>query len=279
MFDDVLVAVDGSEPANRAAALGFDVADRYDARVDLVHVVEGAGVPDADARERGREVLDAAGKLAAGPDLDVETHLLEGRPHEAITAHARERGADLVVVGRHGRTGIEERLLGTVTHRVLRRTDVPVLTVPAAGGDLDCRNVLVTTDGSENAEFAAPYATDVARRYGATLHVLDAVDVAGEAGVFDAGGVSDEFVERLETRGWEATDRVERYAEGTDVDVRSSVVRGVPHEAIREYVHGNDVDLVVMASEGESNLAGQYLGSVTDRVLRTVAVPVLVVTP
>jgi nucleotide-binding universal stress UspA family protein len=285
MFETLLVAVDGSDCARRAAAYGFGMADRYEARVDVLHVLRGRshsrddGATDA-VDERGREILRDVVALAADYDVDFDTHLVEGPPHEAIVDRAATTGADLVAMGRHGRTGLGERLLGTVTDRVLRRTDRPVLTVPegpiADDTGTDYRDVLVTTDGSENAARAAPFGADVARRFEATLHVLHAVDVQDAAGLFNAGGVSREFVERLEARGREATDRLAREFED-DVAVRSAVERGVPHRVIGEYAADNDVDLIAVASEGESNLAGQYLGSVTGRVLRTVDVPTLVV--
>ncbi|WP_349254396.1 universal stress protein [Haloplanus sp.] len=166
--------------------------------------------------------------------------------------------------------------------RVLRRSDVPVLTVPAgeSGADtgVDYRTVLVTADGSDVAARAAPYGADMARRFGATLHALSVVDVQAEAGLFDAGGVRQEFVERLETRGQQAVDELVAGIETTDLEVRTSVVRGTAHDAIADYVVDNGVDLVVMSSEGQSGLAGQRLGTVTGRVLRSVDRPVLVVT-
>ncbi len=219
--------------------------------------------------------------MADAADVAVETRRSEGRPPRVIVDHVDERGIDLVVMGRHGRAGLGERLLGSVTERVLRGSDAPVLTVD--GGDADdaggYRNVLVPTDGSEIAERAAPYGVDVARRYGATLHLLNVVDVQREGGLFSAGGVDAEFVERLEGRGRERVDRLAERVRETDASAepRTAVVRGAPHAGIREYVDANGVDLVVMSSEGESNLAGQLLGSVADRVLRTVDVPVLVV--
>ena len=86
------------------------------------------------------------------------------------------------------------------------------------------------------------------------------------------------YIERLETKGHEAVDDLIAGIDATDLDVREAVVRGYAPEVIAEYVDDNDVDLVVMSSEGQSNLAGQQLGTVAGRVLRTVDRPVLVVT-
>lgn len=309
MFDRILVAVDGSECAKRAAEYGLELGEQCGATVEVVTAVPDRSRddsrPDGDSEAESRQILDDVTALAADIDASVETRSVSGRPSQAIVDRAAAFEADVVVMGRTGCSGLGERLLGTVTERVLRRTDVPVLAVP--DGDLgtdtgaEYGDVLVTTDGSENAEAAAPYAGGLARRLGATLHVLCVVDVQSEAGVFDAGGVSREYVERLEAQAREATERLARRVDGSDGDtgddadaggdgdsdtdtdadagvaVRTAVVRGTTHEGIREYVEENGVDLVVMSSEGQSSLAGQRVGSVAGRVLRTVDVPVLVV--
>lgn len=278
MLDRILVGVDGSDYAKCAATVGFGLAAACGASVDVLHVYGTGWGPrgrstEDDATDRGRAILDATAELASESNLAVETHLVEGRSAKAIVDFAEDRGVDLLVLGRRGRAGLGRRLLGSVTEQVLRRTDRPVLTVPDA--DAPFEKVLVTTDGSERAEWAVPYAEFVARRCGATLSLLTVVDVQGSAGMFDAGGVSKAFVERLEQQGQDAIDDLGA-AVGMDYD--ADIVRGVPYAEIRDYVEANGVDLVVMASRGHSGFAGQRLGSVTGRVLRVVDVPVLVVT-
>jgi len=275
MFDRLLIAVDGSDCARRAAKYGLELAARYDAAVDVVAVYGG----DAAA---GEAILDEIVTMADDAGVPVETDLLSGKPAKSIVDRATDRGADLVVVGRRGRSGVRERLLGSITERVLRRSGPPVLTVPE--GDIDddtgtaYDDVLVTTDGSELAADAGPYAAEIASRFEAVLHVLNAVDIQAEAGVFDAGGVDREYIERLEDRGEKAIDDLLAALDTTGLDVREAVIRGHAPDVIAEYVDDNDVDLVVMSSEGQSNLAGQQLGTVAGRVLRTVDRPVLVVT-
>lgn len=278
MFDRILVVVDGDATDSHVAELGYDLARTYGASVDLLTVLDSDDWSDDGATERASDVLEEATAVEGAPDA-VETHVESGRSPAVITEFADERDADLVVMARRGRQGLGERLLGSVAERVLRRTTVPVLTTPDGEsrdvGRID--DVLVTTDGSEVAERAAPYAGDLAARYGATLHLLSVVDVVAEAGVFDAGGVDAEFVERLESACHDGIDRFEETLGEVDVERERCVERGVPHEEIVAYVTENDVDLLVMASEGQNNVLGQRLGSVAARVLRNVEVPVLIV--
>jgi nucleotide-binding universal stress UspA family protein len=275
MFDRLLIATDGSDCARRAAKYGLELAARYDAGVDVVSVYRGD-------EAQGQATLDDIADLAADVGVAVDTELLSGKPAKSIVDYAADAGADLVVVGRRGRSGVRERLLGSITERVLRRSGPPVLTVPGTEVDADTGtaydDVLVTTDGSDLAAEAGPYAADIARRFDALLHVLNAVDVQAEAGVFNAGGVDREYIERLETKGQKAVDDLIAGLDSTDLDIRDAVVQGYAPDVIAEYAADNDVDMVVMSSEGQSNLAGQQLGTVAGRVLRTVDRPVLVVT-
>jgi nucleotide-binding universal stress UspA family protein len=98
------------------------------------------------------------------------------------------------------------------------------------------------------------------------------------AGPFDAGGAPEEFVERLERRTASAVESFADLALDTaPVTLEEAGVRGTTPTAIHEYAVEQEVDLPVVATRGETTLSGHLLGSVTDRVLRLVDVPVLVV--
>ena len=149
--------------------------------------------------------------------------------------------------------------------------------------DADYSRVLLTTDGSENAEVAVQHGIAFAQCYGSDVHVLNVVDLQAAGGAFNAGGLETEFLERLDARGQEAVDSVvEKIEESApEVTVEAAVKRTKSFEGavagIREYVKENNIDLVVMGSHGRSNLKRQLLGSVASTVLRTVNVPVLAV--
>lgn len=298
MYDRILLPVDGSETATRAARCGLALARVYDATVDVLHVVETGLLrlarntrEEASLRERGEEILDAIEAVAAEHGQSVTARKASGKPSVEITEYAVERDVDLIVLGRRGRTGVGERLLGGVTEQVLHYSPAPVLVVPDGGDGGDgtderwrFERVLLPTDGSANAEAAVDHAVSVARRYGAEIHVLNVVDLQTAAGLFHAGGFTREEKAYLESIGREAVDRTVERIETADPDaafesavVQTAELAGVSGE-IRAYVGDHDVDLVVLGSHGRSNLRRQLLGSVASNVLRTVDVPVLVVT-
>jgi nucleotide-binding universal stress UspA family protein len=141
MFETVVVATDGSESVQRAIRVALDLAERFDATVHALSVVDASEVEsspervraelrdalEADAEDATAEVADLAGDVGVGGD--VETAVREGRPAAEITAYAREVDADLVATGTRGRHGENRFLVGSVAERVVRTCDTPVLTV------------------------------------------------------------------------------------------------------------------------------------------------------
>lgn len=139
MYDCILVPTDGSPESERALEYAFDLARAHDATVRAIYVVSVSGfggMPMEAAldglstalREDGRRAVERAAELAP-EDVAVETQVVEGSPSRAIVDQARPGECDLVVMGTHGRGGIDRLLLGSVTERVVRRAPVPVLAV------------------------------------------------------------------------------------------------------------------------------------------------------
>lgn len=143
-YDDVLVATDGREGVGPAVEHALTIAKRYDATVHALFVVDVRNVlvdeeygPFTRANVTAMEALSDLGQRAtdavvrAGGErgVDVTATVEEGVPSRTILDVADERGADVVAMGTHGRSGLERYLVGSVTESVLRHADQPVLTV------------------------------------------------------------------------------------------------------------------------------------------------------
>lgn len=140
MYETILLPTDGSEGTAAAAEHAATVASAFDAMVHVVSVADernrfespSAGLAGDAWAEREHERAEAAVReTAAGlPDVvRTETAVIEGIPHEAIVAHAGDASADVVVMGTHGRTGMDHYLVGSVAEKVVRTSPIPVLTV------------------------------------------------------------------------------------------------------------------------------------------------------
>ncbi len=139
MYERILVPTDGSEGARAAFEHALELAAAADAAVHVVHAVDPTLVPvevGADGvfdalREAGEGLIAELQEHGEAAGASVETGVLTGPAYQAIHEYAEEQGIDLIVMGTHGRTGLNRWLLGSVTERVVRTAPAPVLTVRA----------------------------------------------------------------------------------------------------------------------------------------------------
>jgi nucleotide-binding universal stress UspA family protein len=159
MYHDILYPTDGSTGSEAAAEHVRNLASAFDATVHVIHVVDtrhaGLGASggflsdepsamsarSAETGYEGMEGSDLDDELAERAETVVEetaaaldgvetvTAVVTGTPHSAILRYADEHDVDAVVMGTHGRTGVERYLLGSVAEKVVRMADQPVLTI------------------------------------------------------------------------------------------------------------------------------------------------------
>lgn len=132
MYEHLLVPTDGSEGTQQAIAHGLRLADRFDATVHGLSVVpEGPlGASGGDGVvTTARRAVDHVEDEATATGLEAVTTVEHGVPHEVILEYCSDEGIDMVVMGTKGRTGLDRVLVGSVTERVVRMADVPVVTV------------------------------------------------------------------------------------------------------------------------------------------------------
>lgn len=139
MYERILVPTDGSPAAAAAAEEAFALADELGGSVHLVYVVDESASQFLTTGERMSSVLESlteegeratAETAAIGPDVQNTTAVVRGfHVNEAIVEYAEANDIDLVVMGTHGRRGVDH-IIGSTTERTLARSAVPVLVVP-----------------------------------------------------------------------------------------------------------------------------------------------------
>lgn len=140
MYEDILLPTDGSDGTLPSVTHASELAETYDATVHVLSVVDtrnrfespSSGVaPEAwteAERERAEEAVEKA--VAALPeDVTVESVVKEGVPQSQILDYADGTDIDVIVMGTHGRTGLDHYLIGSVTEKIVRKSPIPVLTV------------------------------------------------------------------------------------------------------------------------------------------------------
>jgi nucleotide-binding universal stress UspA family protein len=288
----IIVPTDFSDPSEEAVCYAGALAEKHGARVLLLHVLESDTLNAVRTFDAGGELIEKLtadresylkrlAKLDALSGIEVEHRLLEGVPAYEIVEAARDRGADLIIMGTHGLTGAGRVFFGSVAERVVRMASMPVLTVRRPGhGFVECavgarriagmKRILLPTDFSVASAYAAQWAVALAREYQAQLHVLHVLPegftllkerAARSRMTKEAEASLDAFL-KDETKG---------------LEVSREVKTGEPFQEIVTEARGKATDVVVMGTHGRTFLKYAVLGSVASKVVRKAPCPVLTV--
>jgi nucleotide-binding universal stress UspA family protein len=297
MFKRILVPLDGSRLAECALQPALSVAALSGAEMILLNVpfvreiypTSSAGydglVPGqmVDApRDMIQEYLENLQARWSRSDVDIQTLIIDGDEASVIVETASAEDVDLIVMTTHGHTGLTRWVLGSVTERVLRDTPCPVLIMR---NDVPVKNVLITLDGSSNAEQALEPGLAVARALGAAVRLLcvaetKRVDLVASAEIEEAVTIgtskplADEHAALELYLSLLCADR-----DWKGVDVSYEIIDGKPVAAILDYADTNACDLIVMATHGRTGLRRWLYGSVSGKVMRSAKGAMLIVRP
>jgi nucleotide-binding universal stress UspA family protein len=284
----ILVPVDFSPPSTVAVNHAVLLARRFRAKLSLLHVIEpGTALmytfpTESEAAERKR--CERAERMLAAmlspedqDDLDLETSVAVGDISSMIELAMHEKHADVVVMGTHGRGLVGRWLIGSVTQSLLRKINVPILTVCHATGPLSFKRILFATDFSEGSAEGLDFIMDLAATLNAEVivaHVIDkrpmvTYETPEVAAVFDAE--QQRFLEEAQT----AFKQLEVEASTRKVRVETVLGEGIPADAIARIADENTVDFIVLAVSRKSRMDRILLGSTAEKVIRDANVPVL----
>ena len=198
----------------------------------------------------------------------------------SIVDDAIEENVDLVVMGAHGRRGFRRFLLGSVTEEVVRLAPCPVLTIRGTGTAQDVhrvRKVLVPFDFSEHSRTALGSAAKMAASYGASLHLLHVIEPIMEPHPYVPLHYRSESFDLPQLKARVREDLGPIVADVVDgrVATEVEVLEGDPALCITEHAETIEADLIAMATHGRTGLSRFFLGSVTEKVVRSAGCPVL----
>jgi len=147
-FRNILYATDFSESSDFAFGYALSLARKYSAKLGIIHVINepvdlrGFYVPHISFEKLEEEIEQGAQKMMEkfcrthlGDYQPVVTFVVPGIPYDEIIKAAQEMSADLIVLGTHGRTGLDHVLFGSTAEKVVRKSTIPVMTVRCEEGD------------------------------------------------------------------------------------------------------------------------------------------------
>jgi nucleotide-binding universal stress UspA family protein len=300
MYHKLLVPLDGSAFGEQALPFALSLARREGIGLDLAYVHVPLASVFADTRtgmetpsdrsllQRDRDYLAGVVKrLTETAPGAVTSSVLEGPVAEAIEAHARATGIDLVVMTTHGRGALSRFWLGSVADDLVRRLSVPVLLLrpsekgPASAVHQGFKHVLIPLDGTARAEQVLEPALQLAGPTSAQFTLLRVVapivQTAYDPGGFGIAPLALPTLEELRTDAGAYLDGVADGLRQRGVRVETAVaVHLQPAVAIHEAALNCGCDLIALETHGRKGLARFFLGSVADKVVRGATLPVLV---
>jgi nucleotide-binding universal stress UspA family protein len=275
-FPKILVCTDGSPDSEGAITAALQLAQTTASTIFLLEVIYfmtgyELQAPDTltppminlelmQAQEDAvKERLEARKAEAAtmGVTLSPRTRT-SASAYEGIMEEAGELQPDLIIMGRHGYTGLARLLMGSVTARVIGHSPCHVLVVPK-GVSLTFKRLLVASDGSPFSDVAWHEALALGKTMGSDLIV---VSVAADDR--DIPGVT------------KVVQTLEKEAAKQGVSLETMILTGRPDESIVKATDFKQANLIIVGSHGRTGLKRLLMGSVAERVIGQASCPVLV---
>jgi nucleotide-binding universal stress UspA family protein len=225
--------------------------------------------------------LDAVQARLKANGQAITTRIEIGIPSQAVQAVAQATAADLVVVGTHGRTGLDHVLIGSTAERVVRIAPCPVLAVKADQGEAavatseNIKRIVVPIDLSTCSLDALEYAAQFAKRMGASVTILHAMEPVAYGLDFSLthGTEWKRQREYLEERLTVLT----ACLTSAGVNADHLLKPGVPVDSITSHVTQHPYDLMIMGTHGRRGISHLLVGSIASAMLRHAPCPVLTV--
>jgi nucleotide-binding universal stress UspA family protein len=296
----ILCPVDFSDHSRRALDHAIAIARWYGSRVTVLRVFSPAPVAAMGPgpmvfepivltpgdRDQLLADVKAFADAESAPGITIDAVVREGNVAGEILEQATSMGADLLVIGTHGRSGFERLLLGSVAEKVLRKATCPVMTVPrrlpdvVPAGPVIYKRILCPVDFSESSLRALNYALSLAQEADAQLTVLHVVEhefqnggeLAGIASNADMtiGGFLREREEGLRRRLQDATAGASEFC-----SVELLMTHGKPWREVLRVGAERQSDLIVMGVQGRGAADLLFFGSTAQHVVRDASCPVL----
>ena len=235
-------------------------------------------------RASAKENISKIEKKFSGAGLKTISHVEIGIPFNQIVAFAKAEAISLIVMGSHGRSLVEEMLLGSTTENVLRHATVPLLVqklnIDKSGDNIICSHrhdnpfekILFATDFSESSMSVIPYIKQL--KGAGTKEVI-------VTHVQDTSSIATQLLDKLPEFEEIDSGRLEEIAtqiEGAGIGKVKAVLRdGVPFAEIERVADEEDVSMIVISSHGKTMLKEALIGSVSGRIVRKSTRPVLVI--
>jgi nucleotide-binding universal stress UspA family protein len=289
LYNQILIPLYGTNVAESVVQYSLSLAKTYDAALHVLSIQDEDRTGLESDQVTTQEEWDTAAVIEPVVDqahslgLNVIPAVDRGHSPDVIRQYAEENDIDLLVHQKPKQTRLARVLQRDVSSHIIQNIPLPVLTIPdkdtsdPIGGSFTSQftDILVPTDGYDEASVAFKHGLQIAKRHNATLHGLLVIDE--QSYVSRPGFTWGEVTDAWEQRGNRLLDDIAEKAATLDVPVRTTLSYGRPQQEILEYTEVNTIDLVAMGTRGLTGIHRLLQESVSDRVIEKADCPVLTI--
>ncbi len=292
-FNHILCATDFSDFSNHTISYGVALAKEFEAKLFVSHVIDLSSVAiygefQLDPVGQQNRIMEDADtqlkELTGDQPIPWEPLISVGKPADEISRAVEDKDIDLVITATRGRSGLKRIILGSVTERLMRTLNCPLLVVNSpehkfvstADQVVKIEKILVGCDFSPDSDQAFNYALSLAQEFEAELHLAHVIEPPRQSEVHRQDTpVSEEMQQNYR-------DLLNRkFKEMVPVEARywctpqTGLLEGQAFEEIVRYAESKEIDMIVLGVRGHGLVKTLFLGSTTDRVVRRSPCPVL----
>ncbi|MCG8634967.1 MAG: universal stress protein [Desulfobacterales bacterium] len=314
----IMCAIDFSGFGPLIMGYGKALAREFQADLSLCHIIQDTVMLSSHAQagfateevtaQRIEDAKEAIDLLSEEADMEANSIVSLGHPADEITRMAKKHGVDLVIAATHGGSGIKRFLVGSVTDRLVKTLECPLLVLHSDAKDhsgavnLPLKRILVGCDFSQGSELAFDYALSLAQEFEAELHLVHVIKPHKQVELGSADYIK---IQEGDYPGWDRSDflHLQESAAGEEFERRkrllnrlerqlgnmvpqdsrhwctpvTSLRQGEPYLELLDYAQSYEIDMIVLGIHGHSLLEKFLVGSTTDRVISRAGCPVMAV--
>lgn len=278
---NILVPIDFSDVSLDALKFAGAIASAMQAEIEILHVMETykdntslanlENYEDALRSAIEKKLIDFRVKHSNLWGIQMTTELKSGKIHKVIQDEVHDKNIDLVVMGTHGSSGLDDFnkfILGSNAYRTVNISSVPVITIKKASDKTTFKNILLPLDITKSTTKKVDMAIDWAKKFGSTIHIVSVIEFFDEfrKNLDDMHAQLDEVADKIEEAGVKCTTAMLRNKR----DVARAVV---------EYSEELDIDLIIIMTRQENLIEELVFGTHSRKVISQSRIPVLSVRP
>ncbi|MDX6183512.1 universal stress protein [Flavobacterium sp. Fl-77] len=269
----ILVPTDFSKHAEDALKVAAQIAKKNDAEIVILHILElpsqmndailgGASIPETMLfMKKANETLDEIASKTFLDGIPVTEIAKIDKPIHGITQISKEHNIDLIVMGSHGSSGLEELLIGSNTEKVVRNSDIPVLVIKKDIANFDPKNVVFASDFTEETKKPFEKLLKFTKLFNTKLHLVMICTPNSFKPTHVAEKAMNDFVSEFNLTNY-----------STQIYNDTNIEKG-----ILNFSNSINADIIGMSTHGRTGFAHFFNGSISEGLVNHAVRPVITV--